>query len=736
MDNGRESHKNELFSMKPFLVSREQLIALTITPKEKYPKVPDFWRYGNRNYYEKKYPERYNLTNQKTTLKSFRKDMEAWLSKLIDGLSDSDRVLVNSSVGTGKTTTIAKVLNQRDFKQAWFVETQEGADELGKHHFPGRKTVVLRSRRKLNEKEGFRCDFLKFFDEYHPRAIDTICTNPDVCGKWDNDCDYAKRRKQAFASETEILILPHAYLGIPAIMRKVHAKRFDIVVIDENFLLSSAREMKIPRLSIVEYKELLEEQCDDLKFTDSKAFTSLAIDLCNQLLKRDAPDNYFRCESPCNIDVSKEIEGLIKRECKTVFEKNQRFVSDLSDLIQTISANYESIVFWWENDKLRFVQKAELPDDIPCLFLDAAGDPRSYDQILNTRVSGRDLEVIFKVKQTAKIIQFKDGHYGKTTFFGRNVSEDEMETPVFSDEGSKTFARMLSLVKTIEKSLGNKDNRIALITHKHLEEHIRPFLKNNCPAFHLLSDEDKAYGSRDDVEHYYNLRGTNTYKEHSVLIVIGTPFIPPEATVKAMRRLYDIYNKEELRLIREVYDDRAGTHKSGSDKVQYRDRDYETVDAFSHNDVRVQSIYEMRVLNEIYQAIGRIRPYRDLKKGEEVTVYLVTNVPIRWYEVEKPRIMINDFLSKSTTTGLSGIRKDVVEKLKRIASVVSKMPPSFQSAVFFDEYEKHYGKQSTGKRETLRALMMKHSKLLKLIPPEGKKRTFKRKGKPLKDLFD
>ena len=128
----------QIFSIAPFRISRQQLCLVLMMPDNRFPEIPDFWRFNRRTYAEKMYPDLHRgpqLMPQKDQLAQYRSDMEAWLDGLLEELTPDDRILVDSFVGAGKTFSVAKVLNEKQYKQVWFVESHERADEIVREHF-------------------------------------------------------------------------------------------------------------------------------------------------------------------------------------------------------------------------------------------------------------------------------------------------------------------------------------------------------------------------------------------------------------------------------------------------------------------------------------------------------------------------------------------------------------------------------------------------------------------------
>jgi len=185
--------------------------------------------------------------------------------------------------------------------------------------------------------------------------------------------------------------------------------------------------------------------------------------------------------------------------------------------------------------------------------------------------------------------------------------------------------------------------------------------------------------------------------------------------VSYVRRIYNLYSKDKLKLLRESLDEYTETQ--GWEKIRFSSGEARTIKAISYNNTRLQSIYDIRVLKELYQAVGRIRPYRPLKTNEQVTVYLVTDVPMRWYEIEKLRPSLNNFIRTKPASCHPSHR----EKLRKIAKVVKTVPPKFMSKDFYSAYELQFGPQSRKQRNVLRKLLNQHAESLGIAPPRGSK---------------
>jgi len=705
-------------------ISREQFGVILLNPNIAWPESPDFWAYQNRPYRERKYVEMCRSKPQKEILKEYRQRLRDHLNDLLDNMTARDKVLISSFVGGGKTTTTAEVLNAKEYRQVWFVETHEQANEISEL-FKGKNPVILRSRTKMVELGELDCDYAKHFANGNPLATMAICDNAAVCGKL-KTCEYHARRRAAARQDTKILIVTHTHLVSSALLRDIENKgKYDIVVIDENFLLSSATEKVIPKSAIIKYRVMIQSTMTNVQSQAETRFCNMITTACKELLEANKTDDYFIIRQHATQGVPKEIQSLLMSQAKQHFTNQGRLQPDLTaEIMQAVTTRTN---FWWEGDNLKYIQPSNLPKSIPCLFLDAEGDPIQYSIVLNTPVQEKSLEAIFHVPQTAKIIQFDRGAYGKSTFFkfdgpDSKAKQSKNTIPSMHQAGIRTFKRTLRLLEVICKKHKDDDLRIALITHQPLEAYFRCFIRKQFPQFKLISDYDKAHGDRDDTEHFYNLRGTNAYAKHTVLVVIGTPFISRDAMVSYVRRIYNLYSKDKLKLLRESLDEYTETQ--GWEKIRFSSGEARTIKAISYNNTRLQSIYDIRVLKELYQAVGRIRPYRPLKTNEQVTVYLVTDVPMRWYEIEKLRPSLNNFIRTKPASCHPSHR----EKLRKIAKVVKTVPPKFMSKDFYSAYELQFGPQSRKQRNVLRKLLNQHAESLGIAPPEGQKQTFVKVG--------
>jgi hypothetical protein len=132
-----------------------------------------------------------------------------------------------------------------------------------------------------------------------------------------------------------------------------------------------------------------------------------------------------------------------------------------------------------------------------------------------------------------------------------------------------------------------------------------------------------APGAGADIAHFGNIRGTNEFEDHEVVIILGREQPSPrDAERRAMAIWYD--TKQPIRCL--------PPDAKGQAQYPYRERHYTLRDGGRcqvrvrvHPDRRVQAVVEQTREAEMIQAIDRLRLIHSTR---EKTVYVLCNIPL------------------------------------------------------------------------------------------------------------
>jgi hypothetical protein len=212
-----------------------------------------------------------------------------------------------------------------------------------------------------------------------------------------------------------------------------------------------------------------------------------------------------------------------------------------------------------------------------------------------------------RVRRNARVIQVRD-----LTFYRHSLVE-----PVQPGEKGGMWRPTVRLAAVAEfVARVARDARTLVATNKR----VRCALTGESTNSKL--PVSGQYGSA-DIVHFGNIRGTNEFENHDVVIVLGREQPSArDAERRAMAIWYD--TKEPIRSI----------PSSPKGRVQYpRRRRYHTmrdgsripVEVRVHPDWRVQAVVEQTREAEMVQAIDRLRL---IHSTGEKTVYLLCNIPL------------------------------------------------------------------------------------------------------------
>ena len=212
-----------------------------------------------------------------------------------------------------------------------------------------------------------------------------------------------------------------------------------------------------------------------------------------------------------------------------------------------------------------------------------------------------------RVQRKARVIQVRD-----RTFFRHSL----VERAPADGEGAtwKPKARLAAVAEFIARVA--REGRTLVVTNKR----VRCALTGESANGRLPVAGTYAGG---DIAHFGNIRGTNEFEDHEVVIILGREQPSPrDAERRAMAIWYD--TKQPIRCL--------PPDAKGQAQYPYRERHYTLCDGGRcqvrvrvHPDRRVQAVVEQTREAEMIQAIDRLRL---IHSAREKTVYILCNIPL------------------------------------------------------------------------------------------------------------
>jgi hypothetical protein len=242
-------------------------------------------------------------------------------------------------------------------------------------------------------------------------------------------------------------------------------------------------------------------------------------------------------------------------------------------------------------------------DNQRLLLLDGTANPEILRQFVPHL---RDAPEI-RVHRNARIVQVRD-----LTFFRHSLVE---RVPAGEDGARwRPTARLAAVAQFIGRVA--KEGRTLVVTNKR----VRCALTGENPNGRL-SVSGRFAGA--DVAHFGNIRGTNEFKDHDAVIILGREQSSPrDAERRAMAIWYD--TKRPIHQIKQ--------NERGQAQYPYRERQYPMRDASRrqvrvrvHPDRRVQAVVEQVREAEMVQAIDRLRL---IHNEREKLVLILCNIPL------------------------------------------------------------------------------------------------------------
>jgi hypothetical protein len=248
-------------------------------------------------------------------------------------------------------------------------------------------------------------------------------------------------------------------------------------------------------------------------------------------------------------------------------------------------------------------RRAWVFDDQRLLLLDGTANAEVLRQFVPQL---RDVPEIL-VQRNAHVIQVRD-----LTFYRHSLVEEA--PPGEAGAGWRPKARLGAVAQFIERVA--QDRRTLVVTNKR----VRCAMTGENPGARLPVSGRFAGA---DIAHFGNIRGTNDFENHEVVIILGREQPSPrDAERRAMAIWYDA-----KRPIRQIRQDGRGQAQYPYRERPYtiRDRTRRQVRVRVHPDRRVQAVVEQVREAEMVQAIDRLRLIHGPRRK---TVHILCNIPL------------------------------------------------------------------------------------------------------------
>jgi hypothetical protein len=237
------------------------------------------------------------------------------------------------------------------------------------------------------------------------------------------------------------------------------------------------------------------------------------------------------------------------------------------------------------------------------LVLDGTANAEILKQIVPSLVAAPEI----RVRRNVRVVQVSNATFWKGSLIKRAAASDGKRKP-------EPGARLLEVADFIEKTV--RKGKTLVVTNK--------------PVRRVLTGED-AHGSLPisapyrgaDIAHFGNLRGSNEFERHEIVIILGRD----EPTVRdaersAMGIWYD--TKEPLRRIGRDFRGHYN-YSSRMRRYQFSDGRIRSGSVSVHPDPHVQAVVEQAREAEMLQAIDRLRLIHTERRK---TVYILCSVPL------------------------------------------------------------------------------------------------------------
>jgi hypothetical protein len=237
------------------------------------------------------------------------------------------------------------------------------------------------------------------------------------------------------------------------------------------------------------------------------------------------------------------------------------------------------------------------------LVLDGTANPEILKEFVPSLATVPEI----RVQRNARVIQVSNATFYRGSLIKRISTAEGRRKPEPTArllEVGEFIARTASGAKTLVVT--NKPVRCALTGE---DEHA------------ALQISAKYRGA--DIAHFGNIRGSNEFKEHEIVIILGRD--EPTVVAAEQRAMAIWYDTKEP--IRQLSPDFRGHLNYWAQTRHYLMRDGSTkrVNVAVHPDPRVQAVVEQAREAEMVQAIDRLRLIHNEKRK---TVYILCSIPL------------------------------------------------------------------------------------------------------------
>jgi hypothetical protein len=237
------------------------------------------------------------------------------------------------------------------------------------------------------------------------------------------------------------------------------------------------------------------------------------------------------------------------------------------------------------------------------LVLDGTANAEILKQFVPSLVAAPEI----RVRRNARVIQVSNATFYKGSLIKRSAVSDVRRKP-------QPTARLLEVADFIEKTA--RKGKTLVVTNK--------------PVCCALTGENgrgslpiSAPYRGADVAHFGNLRGSNEFERHEIVIILGRdePSVA-DAEQRAMAIWYD--TKEPIWPARRDYKGQVN-YPVKTRRYQMSDGTKKSGNVSVHPDPRVQAVVEQAREAEMIQAIDRLRLIHTEKRK---TVYILCSIPL------------------------------------------------------------------------------------------------------------
>ncbi len=562
--------------------------------------------------------------------------------------------LINSEMGTGKTTLMAQELARSNLRFLWISASHRNLKEL---------ESVIRKASDLSAEEWER-DFCHltgiqaFVEADKANCIKpkTVLDNLGVLG-WDvkravcrackrfkaKECGYWNDRRRL--GETRMVIAPYAYLHVKGILKNTLEDR-DVVVFDEDFADGFFRKVEI-KVSVLDMLRERFKIISDHEHSENDGGSGYADEMYQSL--RDLKDIYLRilekrkeantkCSqelmdrsfSPIRISFPKPTDW---KEFRTFFEP---IITHRSTYYRLYYASRHNVEVGVNTDfSFFFYYLAPLLSPKPAyIALDFTADVRRLNMVL----------------QRAKCITGSPEYPVEVTEWGEDLRIDWVES-------TESEIIQIGDASNAKYSIQNRPRAIRNVLLSIAKRHPRA---NICvisyKGFEEVLKIEEIFGPGTQYAYFHNLRGMNEIENSSVLIIVGTPILNP---LHLWQRTRDYFGDPSIpnaigRKLRERLDNQS---------------------------YYVTQMREVYTVNEMVQAVGRSRYVRKKR-----TIYVLSGEELGRHLAPVKEISEDAFLAETKGIPLTNRQ----EHLLKVAKVLLRNRKDFTVQELADNADMSY----------------------------------------------